>query len=246
MTPTVTPNASTATDSAALSPTHTWDSSCVYIWMMNDALVVARLCLAAVFFVAGATKLADRSGTRQALADFDVPPRLARPLLLLLPAAELATATTLVFPTTARWGAAGGLVLLALFVVGLTRVLRRGEAPDCHCFGQLHSKPASWTTVARNFVLTLPAAYVALAGPGPSLASWVASTDATRPLADHDRLTGSSCNDDGRPSMAREPPAALDGRPGGCGAPADRSASAALHLALRRGTRREPSGPLGR
>src|SRR5580692_10177777 len=119
--------------------------------MMNDALVVARLFLAAVFVVAGVAKLADRPGTRQALADFNVPPRLAEPLLLFLPTAELAAATALVFPTTARWGAAGSLALLALFVVGLTRVLRRGEAPDCHCFGQLHSKPASWMTVARNF-----------------------------------------------------------------------------------------------
>ena len=146
---------------------------------MNDALVIARLCLAAVFIVAGVAKLTDRSGTRQALTDFAVPHRLAGPLLFLLPTAELATAIALVFPTTARWGAASGLVLLALFVVGLTRVLRRGEAPDCHCFGQLHSKPASWTTVARNLVLALPAAYVTLAGPGPSLTSWVASTDTT-------------------------------------------------------------------
>ena len=83
------------------------------------------------------------------------------------------------FPTTARWGAAGSLLLLALFVVGLTRVLHRGEAPDCHCFGQLHSKPASWTTVARNLVLALPAAYVALTGPGPSLTSWATGTNAT-------------------------------------------------------------------
>jgi uncharacterized membrane protein YphA (DoxX/SURF4 family)/peroxiredoxin len=147
--------------------------------MMNDALVIARLCLTAVFIVAGVTKLADRSGTRQALTDFAVPPRLAGSLLFLLPAAELTAAIALVFPTTARWGAAGSLVLLALFVVGLTRVLRRGEAPDCHCFGQLHSKPASWTTVARNLVLALPAAYVTLAGPGPSLTSWIASTHAT-------------------------------------------------------------------
>ncbi|HEV2974736.1 MAG TPA: MauE/DoxX family redox-associated membrane protein [Solirubrobacteraceae bacterium] len=148
---------------------------------MNDALVIARLCLAVVFLVAAVAKLADRSGTRQALANFDVPTRLIDPFVLLLPVAELAAATALVFPTTARWGAAGSLVLLALFVVGLTRVLRRGEEPDCHCFGQLHSKPASWTTVARNLVLAIPAAYVALTGPGPSLASWVASTNATDP-----------------------------------------------------------------
>jgi uncharacterized membrane protein YphA (DoxX/SURF4 family)/peroxiredoxin len=147
--------------------------------MMDSVLVIARLGLAAVFYLAGIAKLADRSGTRQALADFGVPPHLARPLVLLLPAAELTAATALLFPTTTRWGAAGSLVLLASFVVGLTRVLRRGETPDCHCFGQVHSKPASWATVARNLVLALPAAYVALAGPGPSLTSWVASTDTT-------------------------------------------------------------------
>jgi peroxiredoxin/uncharacterized membrane protein YphA (DoxX/SURF4 family) len=146
---------------------------------MTDALVLARICLAAVFIVAGAAKLADRAGTRQALVDFDAPQRLIDQLSLLLPSAEIAAALALVFPTTARWGAVGSLLLLALFVVGLTRVLRRGEAPDCHCFGQLHSKPASGRTVARNLVLVLPAGYVALAGPGPSLTSWVANTGTT-------------------------------------------------------------------
>lgn len=146
---------------------------------MNDALVVTRLVLAAVFLVAGVAKLADRQGTRQALADFDVPSRLAGPLVLLLPAAELATATALLFPTSARWGATGSLALLAVFVVGLTRVLRRGRTPDCHCFGQLHSQPASWMTVVRNLALAAPAAYIALEGPGPSLTSWVANTNAT-------------------------------------------------------------------
>jgi peroxiredoxin/uncharacterized membrane protein YphA (DoxX/SURF4 family) len=153
----------------------------MYTWTMDDALVLARLCLAAVFLVAGVAKLGDRSGTRQALADFDVPRRLVSSVLFLLPAAELTVATALVFPTTARWGAAGSLMLLALFIVGLTRVLRRGDAPDCHCFGQVHSNPASWVTVARNVALALPATYVALAGPGPSLASWVADTN-TRDL----------------------------------------------------------------
>src|ERR1700722_1675638 len=145
---------------------------------MNDALVLARLGLAAVFLVAGVAKLADRPGTRQALADFGVQHRLIGPLQFLLPAAELAVATALVFPTTARWGAVGSLVLLGVFVVGLTRVLRRGESPDCHCFGQVQSKPASWATVARNFALMIPAAYIALAGPGLLIASWVSSTDA--------------------------------------------------------------------
>jgi peroxiredoxin/uncharacterized membrane protein YphA (DoxX/SURF4 family) len=146
---------------------------------MNYALVTVRLLLAGVFIVAGVGKLVDRSGTRQALANFDVPAHLIDPFVLLLPLAELTAATALVFPTTALWGAAGSLILLTSFIVGLTRVLRRGEAPDCHCFGQLHSKPASWTTVARNVMLALLAGFVALSGPGPSLASGVARTNAT-------------------------------------------------------------------
>ena len=177
---------------------------------MNDALVIARLGLAAVFIVAGVTKLTDRSGTRQALADFDVPARLIDSFVWLLPLAELAVAMALMFPTTARWGAVGGLALLGLFVVGLTRVLRRGEAPACHCFGQLHSEPASWSTVARNLVLAIPAAYVALAGPGPSLSSWVAAPR-DRPVVDRGRRTGSSWDNHIRASMARKPPATLNG-----------------------------------
>jgi peroxiredoxin len=29
----------------------------------------------------------------------------------------------------------------------------RGESPDCHCFGQLHSEPVGWSTLIRNLVL---------------------------------------------------------------------------------------------
>ena len=42
---------------------------------MDVALLLARLLLASVFMVAGAAKLADREGSRRALADFGVPPR---------------------------------------------------------------------------------------------------------------------------------------------------------------------------
>src|SRR6266571_3837083 len=46
---------------------------------MTLALLIARLVLSLVFLVAGLTKLADRTGSRQALLDFGVPARLARP-----------------------------------------------------------------------------------------------------------------------------------------------------------------------
>jgi peroxiredoxin len=140
---------------------------------MDDGLVLARLALGLVFLVAGVAKLLDGPGSRRALTDFGLPAGLVGRLHRALPAAELATAAALQFAATARWGASAALFLLASFVLGLTRALRRGETPDCHCFGQVHSEPASWPTVGRNVALALPAAYVAGFGPGPALISWV-------------------------------------------------------------------------
>ena len=67
------------------------------------------------------------------------------------------------FPETAIYGAVGALVLLAVFSIAIGVSLARGRAPDCHCFGQLHSAPASWKTLARNGVLAA-LAVVSLAG----------------------------------------------------------------------------------
>ena len=46
---------------------------------MNTALLLARLLLVLVFAVAGAAKLADREGSRQAIVNFGVPSALAAP-----------------------------------------------------------------------------------------------------------------------------------------------------------------------
>jgi uncharacterized membrane protein YphA (DoxX/SURF4 family) len=86
---------------------------------MPVVLLVARLLLAAVFAVAALTKLADLSGSRQAMRNFGVPERLAVPLGTLLPIAELAIAITLVPAVSARWTALGALLLLLLFVAGI-------------------------------------------------------------------------------------------------------------------------------
>src|SRR5215208_2566598 len=120
---------------------------------MNVALLTARLLLALVFAVAGVAKLADREGSQQAIVDFGVPSAIAAPLGLLLPLAELTVAATLLPASTAWLGALGALALLSVFVVGITYNLARGRKPECHCFGQLHSAPAGWKTLARNGVL---------------------------------------------------------------------------------------------
>jgi peroxiredoxin len=46
------------------------------------------------------------------------------------------------------------LALLLIFVAGIGYNLAQGRTPDCHCFGQLHSAPAGWSTLIRNLVLT--------------------------------------------------------------------------------------------
>lgn len=143
---------------------------------MSVVLLIVRLLLAATFAVAGAAKLADPAGSRQSMIDFGAPPFLARPLAVLLPLAELGCAVALIPVISAWWGACGVLALLLLFIAGIGVSLARGRRPNCHCFGQLHSSPVGWRTLARNGVLSGMAAFVVWQGPensGASAVSWV-------------------------------------------------------------------------
>src|ERR687897_2738110 len=144
---------------------------------MDAALLIARLVLAAVFTIAGVAKLADLKGSRQAIIDFGVLSAIAAPLGLLLPLAELTVAATLLPASTAWWGALGALALLSVFVVGISVNLARGRKPDCHCFGQLHSAPAGWKTLARNGALAAVAGFVVWqrwsGNVGPSALAWL-------------------------------------------------------------------------
>jgi peroxiredoxin/uncharacterized membrane protein YphA (DoxX/SURF4 family) len=142
---------------------------------MSLVLLFARFLLAVIFVVAGLAKLADRAGSQKALQDFGLPAALAQPLGLLLPLAELAVAVALLLPVTGWWGALGALALLLLFVVGIAANLARGRTPDCHCFGQLHSAPAGWSTLIRNLILAALAGLVVGLGPqypAPNVLGW--------------------------------------------------------------------------
>src|SRR5215207_9304082 len=154
---------------------------------MDIPLLIARVLLGGVFFVAGSAKLADRDGSRQALIDFGVPTQLVAPLVILFPLAELAVAVALVPLSTAWLGALGAFGLLLLFVVGIGVNLARGKKPDCHCFGQLHSAPAGSKTLARNGVLATVAAFLVWQGwegnVGPSAIGWLGALSTTQLLA---------------------------------------------------------------
>jgi thiol-disulfide isomerase/thioredoxin len=131
--------------------------------------MLAGLALAAVFATAAVAKLVDLEGSRRAVAAFGLPRRLATALGTLLPAAELATAALLIVGAARGGGAllagaVSALALLTIFCVGIALSLVRGRAPECHCFGQLHSAPASGRTLARNGALLSVAAFVASGG----------------------------------------------------------------------------------
>lgn len=142
---------------------------------MASILLGVRLMLAAVFAAAAAGKLLDLPGSRKALADFGLPVRVASIAGLVLPLAELAVAIALIPAPSARWGALGALLLLLAFLGGIAGALRRGEAPDCHCFGQIHSAPAGPGTLIRNGVLAALAALVLWQGGGPAIDDWIAA-----------------------------------------------------------------------
>src|SRR4051812_17021942 len=139
---------------------------------MDTVELVLRVVLAVVFATAGVGKLLDLDGSRRAVADFGVPERAAPIVGLLLPIAEFSVAILLIFEPTAQVGAILGALLLAAFMLGIWNALRKGQQPDCHCFGQIHSAPAGRSTLIRNGVLLAAALVVAIGGSGPPNHGW--------------------------------------------------------------------------
>jgi uncharacterized membrane protein YphA (DoxX/SURF4 family) len=150
---------------------------------MSSVLIGARILLAVVFATAGIAKLLDQRGSRRALAGFGVPARALRPVAIALPLAELGTAVALLFPSSAQWGGLAAMLLVIAFASGIANAMRQGRAPNCHCFGQLYSAPAGRGTLLRNLALAVPAALVAVEGPGPSVSAWVADRTAAELVA---------------------------------------------------------------
>ncbi|HEX4745769.1 MAG TPA: TlpA disulfide reductase family protein [Gaiellaceae bacterium] len=146
------------------------------------ALGLSAVFLAAVFATAAIAKLLDPRGSRAAVKAFGVPDRLASAVAGGLPIAEIGIGA-LLLPAATRWyAAAAALGLLLAFCAGIVRVMIRGEAPDCHCFGALHSAPTGWSTLGRTGGLALLAAFLVVAGrddTGPGISAWKADLNAS-------------------------------------------------------------------
>jgi thiol-disulfide isomerase/thioredoxin len=123
-------------------------------------LLVLRLGLSVVFGVAGVAKLMDRPGTRDAVTNFGAPASWSGPLAWLLPLGEIAIALGLLFSASTWASALAALLLLCIFIAAIGLNLSRGRAPECHCFGQLYSRPLGWPTLVRNMVFAACAGFV--------------------------------------------------------------------------------------
>ncbi len=143
---------------------------------MEFGLLIIRLILCAVFAVAGIGKLLDIKGSVKATEDFGVPESLSKIIGYTLPYLEILLAVGLLFSTTSQFAAIGLTCLLAVFIGGMLNQMRLGNAPDCHCFGQIHSEPISIKSVVRNVIFAVLSAGLIVVGrenQGLSAVNWM-------------------------------------------------------------------------
>lgn len=131
---------------------------------MEIVLLFIRVFLAGVFALAGVGKLLDRDGSLRSLKDFGVPSSFLGSAATILPIIELAVAIFFLFPETSWYAAIAASSLMAVFIAGMGYQMSKGNAPDCHCFGQIHSEPVSRSSTFRNVLFAILAVFLVLQG----------------------------------------------------------------------------------
>ncbi len=131
---------------------------------MEVILLIIRLAMFAIFALAGIGKLMDLEGSEKAVKGFGVPDSLAKPIGIGLPIFELFLAFLFLFVTTSWFAAVLAVLLIAVFLGGMIYQIAQGNAPDCHCFGQIHSEPVGKSSLIRNGVFGLLALVLAVQG----------------------------------------------------------------------------------
>ena len=98
---------------------------------------VARLLLAAVFFLAGWSKIFDLAGSGRAVNAYKLMPYDAAKVVgAVLPAVEIGLAVLLLAGLATRVIAAITGLLLAVYIAGIASVWARGLSIDCGCFSK--------------------------------------------------------------------------------------------------------------
>ncbi|MEH1127630.1 MauE/DoxX family redox-associated membrane protein [Micromonospora sp. CPCC 206061] len=97
---------------------------------------LARLGLAAVWLVAGGTKVGDLAASGRAVNAYDVMPYdVAKVVGAALPFVEIALGLLLLAGLATRVAAGISAALLVVFIAGIASAWARGLQIDCGCFG---------------------------------------------------------------------------------------------------------------
>ena len=125
--------------------------------------LLLRLSLGGLLVLAGLSKLADRAGFRQAVADYQLlPAALERPFATALPWIETELGALLLLGLATTAVAALAAPLFLCFALAIAINLARGRSFDCHCFGSVQSDPIGWAALLRSTALVLAALVVAV------------------------------------------------------------------------------------
>ncbi|HEY0430036.1 MAG TPA: redoxin domain-containing protein [Pyrinomonadaceae bacterium] len=131
---------------------------------MEVILLLIRIFLAAIFIVAGIGKFLDLEGSEKAVKAFGTPDDLAKTFAVTIPFAEIVFGVSLLFVSTAWLGAVGAFLFLLIFIGGMIWQLAQGNAPECHCFGAIHSEPVSRKSLIRNAIFAALALVLVVQG----------------------------------------------------------------------------------
>jgi uncharacterized membrane protein YphA (DoxX/SURF4 family) len=134
---------------------------------VNWLVLAVRVLLGALFVVAGASKVGHADVFAAEIAGFRLlPAAVIAPIAIALPFLEMLLGVYLIlglFTRTAAWIA---VALFAVFDLAIASAVVRGMTISCGCFGPSDATVTSWAEVARDAVLVVLAALVALRPPG--------------------------------------------------------------------------------
>lgn len=144
---------------------------------------VLRVALAGILGYAGAIKLFEPDGAREAIIAYRVfPASWVGFLGWALPWAEVLLAVLLLIGLLTRWAALATALLMVGFIVGISSVWIRGYSIDCGCFGgggDISEDGKTWryaSEIGRDVIFTLMALWLvrwprtkfSIDGPGPA------------------------------------------------------------------------------
>jgi len=141
----------------------------------DPSFALVRLAVAAIFALAGLSKLASFEDFARAVAHYPVASARPRAVATALVSTELAAAALLVPQATGAFGAALATVLLVLFTATVSWFGIPHEH-DCGCLGALPAARTSTGVAVRNLALLFALAYVLVVPTIWPSAPWTVAT----------------------------------------------------------------------